>query len=266
MEESRRFPFWGAWVIFKKDVAAFFRSWAGILVLFSFLLVAGIFFTLFILGYSSLSLEAARQGYEGIEGLNLTRFVMGAFLLNLGALLLFLSPLISMRSLAEERKTGTLELLYTYPLSDLEILLGKYFALVAELALLFGPTVTYLGVIHALGEKVDFGVVGAGALGFFLLGATYLACGIFFSSLTENQILAAGLTFSLLVGFWVLDWVAGFLPLAWGNWLSALSPLVHFRDFSLGIIDLRDVTYFLGTVAFFLFLTLQRIEVRNWKG
>lgn len=257
---------WGAWVILKKDFSSFFRSWVGVLVLFAFLLISGIFFTLFMLGYSALSLEAARQGYQGVEGLNLTRFVVGAFLLNLGVILLFLAPLTSMRSLAEEKRLGTLELLYTYPLSDLEIVLGKFLSLLAQLGSLFLPTLTYVVLIHFLGQKIDVGVVFSGTLGFFLLGAAYLAIGLFFSCLTENQILAAGLTFLFLIVLWVVEWFGGFLPGFWKEGLSALSPSVHFRDFSLGILDLQDTLFFAAVVFFFLFLSLRSVETRNWKS
>lgn len=256
----------GALAILRKDFGSYCRSWVGVLGFFAFLLIAGIFFTVFLLSYGQLSLEAAREAYEGIEGLSLTRFVMGSFYLNLGVLFLFLAPLLSMRSLAEEKRVGTLELLYTYPLSDFEIVLGKYAALLAELVLLLLPSFAYLAIIRLFHAHLDGGVVVSGALGFFLLGASFLAVGLFFSSLTENQLLAAGLTFGLLVVVWVLEWFAGLLPRPWGPWFGAVSPFVHFRDFPLGVLDLTATTYFAGTIAFFLFITLRIIEARNWKG
>lgn len=256
----------GVRAILAKDVGSFVRSWVGVLAIFSFLLISGIFFTLFLLSYSQLSLAAARQAYEGIEKVSLTAFVIGAFLLNLGVLFLFLTPLLTMRSLAEEKRLGTLELLYTFPLSDLEIVLGKYLSLLVELALLFIPTLTYTLMIRILGAGVEAGVVLSGSLGFFLLAGAFLAIGLFFSSLTENQIIAASLTFAVLIGLWIFEWLVGFLPGEWGRGLGALSPFVHFRDFPLGIVDLKDITYFLGAVVFFLFLTLRVVETRNWRG
>lgn len=256
----------GAWVIFKKDFFSFCRSWVGVLTASAFLFLAGIFFTLFLFGYNRLSLEAAERAYEGIGNLTLSGFVMGGFLLNLGILFLFLAPLLSMRTLAEERREGTLELLYTYPLSDSEIVFGKYLALLGELAFLFLPTLAYVGVLRVLGVKIDGGILGAGVLGFFLLGSSFLAMGLFFSSLTESQILASGLTFASLLGLWILEWVTSFLPPPWEFWLTGLSPFVHYRDFPLGVLDLADATYFLSVVLFFLFLTLRAVEARNWKG
>ena len=161
---------------------------------------------------------------------------------------------------------GTLELLYTYPLSDIEIVLGKYLALAAELTLLYLPTLTYLVVLKFLGTDLEGGIFVAGSLGFIFLGAMCLAIGLFFSSLTENQMLAASLTFMVLLALWILEWLTGFLPPGWGNPIRLFSPFVHYRDFSLGILDLSDLTYFLSAIAFFLFLTLRVVETRNWKG
>ena len=256
----------GAIAILKKDLGSFCHSWVGVLVMFSFLLISGIFFTLFLLGYSQISLEAAQQAYKGIEELSLTGFVMGTFILNASVLFLFLAPLLSMRSLAEEKRIGTLELLYTYPLSDMEIVLGKYLALVMKLVILFLPTLFYLAVIHFLGAKIDWGIIAAGSLGFILLGSSFLAIGLFFSSVTENQIIAAGLAFSFLVAIWIFEWLFNLIPGPWGEWFSSISLFVHFRDFPLGIIDLKDVLFFICTILLFSFLTLRTVEMRNWKG
>jgi ABC-2 type transport system permease protein len=256
----------GAWPVFKKDFASFYRSWVGVLATASFLFLAGIFFTLFLLGYSQISLEGASRAYQGLEGVSLTGFVIGGLILNLGIVFLFLAPLFSMRSLAEEKRSGTLELLYTYPLSDWEIVLGKYAALLAELAVLFLPTLTYLGVLRLLGVDLDEGIVLGGVVGFFLLGSAFLAMGLFFSSLTENQMIASAVTFVFLLALWIFEWITGFLPRPWGPRLAAFSPFVHFRDFSLGVLDLSDGTYFLALTVIFLFLSLRVVETRNWKG
>lgn len=256
----------GAWALFRKDFNSFCRSWIGVLAVASFLFLAGLFFILFLMGYAQISMEGAGRGYEGLDGLNLTGFVMGGVLLNLGIVILFFAPLLSMRSLAEEKRMGTLELLYTYPLSDWEIVAGKYLTLLAELALLFLPTVTYAGVMGSLGVDLDWGIVAAGMIGFFLLGSAFLAIGLFFSTLTENQIVAASVTFAFLLGLWVLEWITGFLPRPWSVRLAAFSPFVHFRDFSLGILDVSDMVYFVALCLFFLFMSLRVIETRNWKG
>jgi len=259
-------PLNGIWALVKKDVFSYFRSWVGLLVIFAFLLISGIFFTLFVLSYGQLSMEAAKEAYAGVGRMSLTGFILGAFLLNLGVIFLFLAPMLSMRSLAEERRVGTLELLYTYPLSDLEIVLGKYLSLLVQLLALFLPTLAYAAVLKFLGASLDRGVIFSGSLGFLLLAASFLAIGLFFSSLTDNQMLASGLTFAFLMGVWMFEWFATFLPAGLAAAASAFTPFVHFRDFSLGVLDLADIVYFLALIAFFLFLSLRAVETRNWKG
>lgn len=254
------------WAILKKDLGSFCRSWVGVLALSSFLLIAGIFFTLFLLAYTQLSFEAARRGYQEMRGLTLTAYTFGGLFLNLGVVLIFLAPLLSMRSVAEEKRTGTLELLYTYPLSDFSIVAGKYGALVAQFALMSLPMLSYLGVMKLLGVHLDYGIVGTAVLGFFLAGCAFLAIGLFFSSVTENQMIASSLTFVTLLGLWLLEWASGFLPRPWANGFAALSPFIHFRDFSMGIIDMKDVVYFLAVIGFSFFVTLRVVETRNWKG
>lgn len=256
----------GIWPVLKKDFSSYCRSWVGVLSMTSFLFLAGIFFTLFLLSYNQYSLEMARRSEQVLEGINLTGFILGGVFLNLGVVLIFLAPLLSMRSLAEEKRVGTLELLYTYPLGDMEIVLGKYFSLLAQLLLLFLPTLSYVGLMKIFGINVDLKTFAGGVLGFFLLGSAFLAMGLFFSSLTENQIIAAGLTFAFLLGFWIMEWLTGFLPHPWNLRLATFSPFIHFRDFSFGIIDLTALTYFFAMIALFLFMSLRVVETRNWNG
>ena len=255
-----------AFVLARKDVAGYFRSWVGVLVFVSFLLIAGVFFALLVLSYARISFEAARNAYEGIEGLGLTRFVFSSFFLNLGSILIFLIPMISMRSIAEERHLQSLELLYTYPFSDFEIIWGKFLGMVWFFELLLIPTLGYLLILHWLGAQIDWGPVLVGYLGFWLLGTAYLSLGLFVSSLSESQVVSAIVTFCALTIFWMLDWVTGVADGHWAHFLSALSPLGHYRNFTLGILDLSSIVYFCFFHFYFLFLALRSIESRNWKG
>ena len=255
-----------AFILARKDFGSYFRSWVGVLVPVSFLLISGIFFSLLLLSYAKISLEAAKNAYETVQGLGLTRFVFSSFFLNLGTLLIFLVPLLSMRAFAEERKQETLELLFTYPLSDFEIVWGKFLALAWFLELLLLPTLIYVFIIITLGGGVDWGQIALGYLGFWLLGNAYLSLGIFISSIADSQIVSAMATFGCLLIFWILDWVSGVTDGFWAHFFSALSPLEHFREFTLGILDLSHVTYFVFFHFYFLFLTLRSIETRHWKG
>lgn len=250
----------------RREAGSFINSWTGVLLFVFFLLIAGIFFSLLVISYAQISKEAARNVYEGLRGLGLTRFVFGSFFLNLNIVLAFIVPILSMRVLAEEKRSGTLELLFTYPFSDFEIVWGKFLGLVWIFELLFLPTVAYLGVVHWLGGSLDWRPIAIGYLGFWLLGNAYLALGLFVSSLTESQVTSAVVTFACLLGFWVMDWAVNVSTGFWAHFFTMVSPLRHYREFALGILDLSHVVYFCFFNFFFLFLTLRSIETRNWKG
>ena len=255
-----------SFVIARKDLASYFHSWVGVLVFVFFFLLAGIFFSIVVARYSEISLEATKNTALSVEGIGLTRYVFGSLFLNLSMLLIFLVPLMTMKSFAEERKLQTLELLFTYPLSDFEIVWGKFMALVWFFELLFLPTAGYLLLIRWLGGSFDWGPVLTAYFGFWLLGNAYLSLGLFVSSLTENEVASAIVTFSAFVIFWIFDWVATVTEAPWSQIFTALSPLTHYREFTVGVLDLSHVVYFLFFHLYFLFLTLRSIETRNWKG
>ncbi len=253
-------------VLAKKDFDSYFRSWIGTVLFVFFFLIAGIFFSILVISYAKISLDAQRNAFEGVQGLGLTRFIFSSFFLNMGAILMFIVPLLSMRAIAEERKQETLELLYTYPLSDFEIVMSKFMALTSFFILLFVPTVIYLWLLKVLGADIQWKVVAMGYLGFWLLGNAYLALGLFISSISDSQVLSGILTFGCLMVFWILDWVVGVTDGNLSRFLAALSPLGHYREFAFGIFDLSNFIYFVFFFLYFIFLTLRSVEVRNWKG
>lgn len=255
-----------AFIVARKDLASYFHSWVGVLLCFFFFIIAGLFFSLLVLSYAKFSLDAARQAFEGVEGMGLTRFVFGSFFINLALIMIFLVPLLSMRAFAEERRSQTLELLFTYPLSDFEIVWGKFLGLVWFFELLMVPTAGYLLVIHKLGGQWDWWPIAIGYLGFWLLGNAYLSLGLFISSISESPIVSAVITFGILIIFWILDWAVGVSDGALTHLLGAISPLTHYRDFTVGVLDLSHLAYFVFFIFYFQFLTLRSIETRNWKG
>ena len=255
-----------ALVLAKKDALSYFRSWLGVLFFIFFYLIAGIFFSLLILSYAKISFEVAKDATHTLRGVGLVPFVLSSFFLNQGVVLMFLVPLLSMRAVAEEHRQETLELLFTYPFSDFEIVLGKFLGMVGFFVALTLPLAGYLFFLAWFGGGLDWGSVFLGFLGFWLLGSAYLSLGLFISAISENQIACAIATFAVLILFWVLDWVASLASGGWGHFFGSLSPLSHYREFPLGILDLSHVVYFLFFQLYFLFLSLRAIEVRNWKG
>lgn len=250
----------------RKDFASYFNSWTGVFLAFFFLLVAGLFFAFLVISYGKISMDAARNGFQGVEGLALTRFVFGSFYINLSVLLIFIVPILSMRALAEERRHDTLELLFTYPLSDLEIVWGKLLGMIWFLEILIVPTLLYAAVLFRLGGELDWGPVAMGFLGFWFLGTAYLTLGLFISSVAESPVVSAVITFGALILFWILDWAVSVSDGTLARVLTAISPLSHYREFTVGVIDIKNTAYFIFFHLFFLFLTLRAVETRHWKS
>jgi len=156
-----------SFIIARKDISSYFYSWLGILIFVFFFLMTGILFSMLVTSYSRISAEAIRDGYQGIEGLRMTHFVFGSFFLNLGLVMMFLLPLVSMKCFSEERNQQTLELLFTYPISDFDIVWGKFLGLVWFIILLLFPTLGYLYLFQWLGGTLDLGPIFCGYLAFF---------------------------------------------------------------------------------------------------
>jgi ABC-2 type transport system permease protein len=173
-------------------------------------------------------------------------------------------PLITMRLFAEERRSGTIELLLTYPVRDGAVLLGKYLAALALYGLMLALTLLYPAIVVYF-ARLEWGPLLTGYLGLVLMGAAFLAVGVFASSLTENQIVASVTTFGVLLIFWVIGWSAEAAGGMWGKVLSHLSILEHFDGFAKGIIDTKDVLYYLNFTLLALFLSLRSLEARRWK-
>jgi ABC-2 type transport system permease protein len=179
-------------------------------------------------------------------------------------ILILVAPLLTMRLLAEEKKSGTDELLFTSPLSVGQIVLGKYFAALIMLAVMLGLTAILSIFAFAYGNP-EFAPWLTGYLGLFLMGALFIAIGLFFSSLTENQIVAAFLTFVTLLLFLVLNWVTSSGGGAWRSVVGYLSFSDHFEDMTRGILDTKDIVYYLTFSFFGLFLTHSVIQSRRWR-
>jgi ABC-2 type transport system permease protein len=173
--------------------------------------------------------------------------------------------MLTMRLFAEEKKSGTIELLLTYPERDGEVLLGKYLAALALFAVLLALTLVYPGLVSAF-TRVEWGPVLTGYLGLLLTGATFLAVGVLVSSLTENQIVAGFGAFGILLAFWIVGWGAEW---ASGNLRAVLQYVSipeHIDGFSRGVIDTKDVVYYLSAIGLALFLTLRSLDSKRWRG
>lgn len=231
-------------IIAKKELRSYFTSAIAYVVFAMFLVLAGYFFSAILLITKQASFAGAAY--------------------NITITLLFLVPLITMRLFAEERKLGTLEILLTKPVKDFEVVLGKFFAALCFLILMFATTGVYIFILFKYGNP-DPGPIWSSYLGLLLVGASFLALGIFASTLTENQIIAAVISFALILCLWIINWISGQLGTTQESLLSYLSLSTHFDDFLRGVIDLKNVIFYLSFIIFWLFLTFKSIEVRKWK-
>jgi gliding motility-associated transport system permease protein len=179
--------------------------------------------------------------------------------------LLLTLPFITMRLFAEERKLGTVELLYTYPLRDGEVLGGKFLASVTIFFLMLTLTLLYPAYIYSVHRYPLFPLF-AGYFGLFLLGCAFISFGLFISSLCESQVMAGVGTIMLLLFFWMMNWNEAVFQNSWMVVMRAFSLFDQFGGFAKGIIDLDHLTYFLTFIVFFLFLTLRSMEARKWTG
>ena len=229
--------------IFRRDLRSYFNSPVAYVVIVVFLAIIGWFFTsnLFLMNVASL-----RVVFELVP-----------------LVFLFFIPAITMRLLAEERKSGTLELLTTKPVLDLEIVLGKFLAAWALLAAALLPTLLYLVTMLFLGS-IDPGPVLTGYIGLLLMGAVYIGIGIFASSVTENQIVAFILSFLIILTLFLFDKVLMYVPEGLASTLEFLGIDYHFGNIARGVIDTRNVIYFLSLLGFSLYLATVSLERRKW--
>lgn len=252
------------WTIFKKEMRLYFTSPVAYVVFTFFLLIMGYFFYSIFAFYNLTSMQAAMNPAFARD-LNITDAVLRPLFSNTGVILLFFMPMLTMRLFAEEKRSGTIELLLTFPVRDGEVLLGKFAAALGLFLMLLGFTALYPAIAGYF-ARMEWGPLFSGYLGLVLLGGSFLAVGILISSLTENQIVASFATFGVLLGFWVIGWSADLVGENWRALFQYLSILEHLDNFGKGVIDTKDVVYYLSVIALSLFLTLRSLESKRWRG
>ena len=250
--------------IYKKELRTYFQSPIAYVVITVFLVLAGFFFYSNFAYFNMASMQAMQSQY-GMANMNITEWVLRPLFGNISITLVFIIPLLTMRLFSEEKKSGTIEILFTYPVKDFEAILGKFASAMTVFCLMLVLSGLYPLLIWRFGS-IESGPLMAGYLGLFLLGATFISIGIFASSLTENQIVAAVITFGALLFFWIIGWSAVFAGPKVADLLNYLSIIEHFQNFSKGVIDTKDVVYYLSFSFFALFLTVRTLESKKWRG
>lgn len=250
------------WIIFRKELRSYFASPIAYAIMALYAVVFGFFFYAALKYVQMWSMRAAMMGGQAI---NINEMIVRPVLMNVSVIGLFLIPMITMRLFAEEKRSGTIELLMTSPVRDSEIILGKYFAALALYAVVLAVSAVNLVFLFLYG-KPDFQPILIGYLGLLLQGASLLAIGTFLSTLTRNQIIAGVAGFCVGLLLWVLEWTTSFESTGAAAVLSYLSVVSHFEPFSKGVLDTKDVVFFLSAIFLGLFLTARSTESLRWRA
>lgn len=254
-----------ALVIAGKELRSYFVSPIAYVVLTGFLLLGGWFFFNLLARFDFLlSIYTAMRNPEAQARLNLNEFVIAPLLHNLSVVLVILTPVITMRSFAEEKRSGTYELLMTAPLSVTEIVLGKFLGVLGFLTVMLGLTAVYPAILLVYGNP-EVGIIVAGFLGLFLLAVSFACVGLLTSALTDNQIIAAVSCLVALLLLYVISWPAETAGGVLGPLLKHLSLTEHFAEMVRGVVRVQDLVYFGSVMALALFGTQRAVESVRWR-
>jgi ABC-2 type transport system permease protein len=254
--------------ILNRELKSYFSSPIAYVVIAMFLIIAGIFYYLIVTNFVQYCMQADMQAQYyrmGPRKMNVNMMAIRPILHNLSLFYIFFLPLITMRLFSEEKKSGTIELLLTSPLTNTQTILGKFSAAGILSLIMLGFTALNTMLLFFYG-KPEIGPVLTGYLGLFLLGLCYIAFGVFFSTITDNQIIAAASTYVFILFFWAIGWVAGAVNPEVGQVLANLSLIEHFEDFAKGILDTKHIVFYLSFITTGLFLSFVSIESTKWRG
>ena len=249
--------------IAQKEIRAYFSSPIAYIVIGLFALLFGYFYVAILDWF-------VRQSMSGAMGmaptpLNLNQQFVRPLLLNATVVLLFVLPMITMRTYAEEKRSGTIELLLTSPLTDMQIIVGKFVGALLLYASMLGVTLLYVAVLFVFGNP-EWKPIATAYLGLILLGGCFISVGMLISSFTGNQIVAGMLTFGVFLLLWVIDWIGSFLGPSGETIVNYLSITRHFEDFAKGVIDTTHLIYYVSFITFGLFLTAKSVDSERWRG
>lgn len=249
--------------IAKREVLSYFASTMGWLILCAFLLVTGVMYAAILSSYAYQVAQAGASPYS--EGFSLSEYFIAPFYGNVSVLLLMICPALSMRLFAEDRHRRSLELLLTSPVSTFEIVMGKYLGGMGFVCTLLLATLHYPAILYWLGNP-DIGVLASSYLALLLQVGAFMAAGLLASSFTENQVVAAVMSFAVLLTFWILEWAGSAASGSMlGTVLSYTSMMSHMEELSKGLIRLKDLVYYLSFIGVLLFATHQRVEAYRWR-
>ena len=248
-----------------REFSVYFTSPIAYFLLAIFAIISGWFFyngLAFFLDYSA---SMAAQGGMGAPTMNVNQFVIEPLLGNMSIVLLFMVPMITMRLFAEEKRSGTIELLLTSPLKDYHIVIGKWMGALMLYGCMLLVAVVNISVLFIY-TTPDWKPLLVSLLGLLLMGGSMIALGTFLSTLTRNQIVAGALTFGVLLLLWVLNWGSSYDSSTFSRLCEYLAITPHYEQLSRGVIELKDMLYYLSAISLGLFLSKRSLEALRWRA
>ena len=245
-----------------KELKSYFSSPIAYIAIGLWALLYGYFFFAILNFFVRQSMQMSQFGPQSM---NLNQQLIRPLLQNVTILILFLMPMVTMRTYSEEKRSGTIELLLTSPITDLDIILGKFLAAMGLYCAMLLVTLINIAILFRLGNP-EWRPIAAGYLGLLLMGGCFISVGLLISSLTKNQIVAGFVTFAVFLMLWVINWLADSSGPTGQAVLSFLSITDHFDDFTKGIIDTKHLAYYLSFITFGLFLTAKSVDSERWRG
>jgi ABC-2 type transport system permease protein len=249
--------------IAEKEFRSYFASPIAYILIGLFSLLFGWFFYVYLMAFVQQSEQMMQFGGGG--NTNVNQMMIRGLFQNTAVIILFVMPMITMRTYSEEKRSGTIELLLTSPVTDLEIIIGKFIGALALYAAMLLVTMLYMAILFKIGNP-EWRPIAAGYLGLLLMGGCFLSTGLFISSLTKNQIVAFVATFATFLMLWVITWIGSFSGPTVDRLTQYLSIIGHFDDFGKGVLDTTHLIYYISFITFGLFLTAKSVDSERWRG
>jgi len=253
--------------ILRKELQVTFTTPVAYVAFTVFTIVSSFFFLRLLSGFQRQIMIATQMQPQRLQYLNFTDVVLQPLFYNIAVIFIFVIPFITMRLIAEERRARTFELLMTNPITPFQIAAGKYLASLVVILVMVSLVMVYplLVWFYAVEGGPAWGTVFSGLLGLFLAGAAFSGIGLFISSLTSSQIVAAAITFCTLLLLWVVGWAASDNSGVTRDVLAGLSAIEHIKGFASGVIELKDLAYYLSLAGLGVFMTQRALEAQRWR-
>jgi ABC-2 type transport system permease protein len=250
--------------IASKELRSYFAGPIAYIAIGLWALLYGYFYVAILQFFVRNSMQMMGQ-MGGPQSMNVNQQLIRPLLQNVTIMMLFVLPMVTMRTYSEEKRSGTIELLLTSPLSDLQIIMGKFLGAMGLYAVMLLVTVPHIALLFIYGNP-EWKPILTAYLGLLLLGGCFISLGLLISSLTKNQIVAGMVTFAVFLMLWIITWIGSFSGPTVDQLTKYLSIIDHLDDFSKGVLDTSHLIYYLSFITFGLFLTAKSVDSERWRG